>query len=177
MLDALLLREVRRGSEDALARVIDKYTAYVCTIIRNVVGERMTREDIEEAASDVFLAVWERSDGIKNLKAYLGAAARNTAKNRLRTVRETAPLDDEIAAGGATMDDALISEEERNSVRAAVLAMDSPDREIFLRHYYGGQTVAAIVEETGLTEAAVKHRLVRGREKLRPALEKEVFGK
>jgi RNA polymerase sigma-70 factor (ECF subfamily) len=53
--------------------------------------------------------------------------------------------------------------------------MDPPDREIFLRHYYGAQTSAAIGEEIGLTEAAVNMRLMRGRKKLRLVLSKEVF--
>jgi DNA-directed RNA polymerase specialized sigma24 family protein len=53
--------------------------------------------------------------------------------------------------------------------------MKQPDREIFLRRYYGSQGVAAIAEETGLSEAAVKHRLIRGREKLRKTIGAEVL--
>jgi RNA polymerase sigma-70 factor (ECF subfamily) len=55
--------------------------------------------------------------------------------------------------------------------------MEEPDRMIFLRHYYESQTVAAIADETGTTEAAVKHRLVRGREKLRQIIGKGVFAR
>ncbi|MDR0858990.1 MAG: hypothetical protein LBN97_08170 [Oscillospiraceae bacterium] len=65
--------------------------------------------------------------------------------------------------------------DERGAVKSAVLAMKQPDREIFLRRYYGSQGVAAIAEETGLSEAAVKHRLIRGREKLRKTIGAEVL--
>jgi RNA polymerase sigma-70 factor (ECF subfamily) len=178
MTDSRLLRAVRAGSEPALGQIIDKYTAYVCTIIRNVIGERMAREDIEEIASDVFLALWENADKAKNPKAYLAAIARNMAKNRLRGVRQNLPLDEEIAADNSPeMEESMILTDERNAVKSAILAMDAPDREIFMRHYYASQTVAAIARETGMSESAVKHRLVRGREKLKPILDREVFGK
>jgi RNA polymerase sigma-70 factor (ECF subfamily) len=175
MPDALLLRGARAGNEGALARIIDKYTAYVCTVIRGITGERATREDVEELASDVFLALWENADNARSLKPYLAAIARNKAKNRLRAARDTLPLDDkEIPSDGAELDDAVILGEEQRAVRSAVLALDTPDREIFVRHYYKAQTVAAIAAGTGMTEAAVKHRLVRGREKLKRILDREV---
>ncbi|MDR0974569.1 MAG: sigma-70 family RNA polymerase sigma factor [Ruminococcus sp.] len=156
---------IQNGSERALERIIDKYSAYVCTIIRNTVGESLSHEDIEELASDVFLALWNNAAKIKgdNLKSYLGKIAHNLSINRLRMVRETLPLDDEII--GSTEDE-LIGNEEREAVKSAVLAMNSPDREIFLRYYYNAEPVALVARSTGLTEAAVKHRLARGREKL-----------
>ncbi len=178
-MDVLLLRAVRGSSENALRQIIDKYTAYVCTIIRNTVGERMAHEDIEEVASDVFFALWESVDKLKkeNLKAYLGAIARNKAINKLREIRENLPLGEEFIAADDTPEDTLILDAERSAVKSAILAMETPDRDIFLRHYYGTQTVAAIASETGMTESAIKHRLVRGREKLRRIIDKEVFEK
>jgi len=113
---------------------------------------------------------------VTKLKAWLGATARNKAKNKLRKVRDDITLDEETLAGGSyEIEDAVISSYERGAVRAAILKMDEPDREIFLRHYFSSQTVATIVSETGMTEHAVKHRLVRGRKKLGAALSKEVF--
>jgi RNA polymerase sigma-70 factor (ECF subfamily) len=171
-----MLRAVRRGSERALGRIIRKYTAYVCVIIRNVVGERLTREDIEEVASDVFFALWENADRCENLKSYVGAIARNKAKNRLRQIAEALPLDENIPAeDGATLEEMIVASDRQAAVKAAILSMESPDREIFLRHYYQAETAATIAKETGLTEAAVKHRLIRGREKLRRTFEKEAL--
>jgi RNA polymerase sigma-70 factor (ECF subfamily) len=179
VIDALLLLALRGGSENALEQIIGKYTAYVCVIIRNTAGAAVTREDIEELAADVFFALWENAGKMKkaNLKAYLGAIARNKAKNKLRQFSELLPLEDEIVADdGVTPEDTLIIDEERQTVKSAVLSMDTLDREIFLRHYYGSQTVAAIADGTGTSEAAVKHRLIRGREKLRQIIDREAIG-
>ena len=172
VVDMLLLRGIRGGHENALAQIIDKYTGYVCVIIRNAVGAALTREDIEEVASDVFLALWNNADKAEKLKAYIAATARNKAKNKLREVTDNLPLDESIIADSVmTLDEALISEDERRMVKSAVLGMEDTDREIFLRYYYRSQTVSEISRETGISESTVKKRLSRGRAKL-----KEVFG-
>jgi RNA polymerase sigma-70 factor (ECF subfamily) len=172
----LLLRGLRSGNESALERVVERYTAYVCVIVRNTAGSALTREDVEEVASDVFLALWDNAERADSLKAYIAATARNKARNKLREAAESLPLDDGVLAdGGAALDEALISEDERQTVKSAVLSMEETDREIFLRHYYGSQSVSDIARETGVSKAAVKQRLVRGRKKLRLVLEKEVF--
>ena len=176
MIDALLLHGIRNGHENALEQAIDKYTAYVCKIIRNVAGTALTREDIEEVASDVFLALWNNADKVDKLKAYIAAIARNKAVNKIREIAESLPLEGSMLAdNGGTPEDRAISEDEQRMVKSAVLAMDDIDREIFLRHYYGTQTVPEISRETGMNEATVRQRLVRGRKKLRQIINKEVF--
>jgi RNA polymerase sigma-70 factor (ECF subfamily) len=177
VLDMFLLRGIRGRNEDALAQVIDKYTTYICTVIRNAVGGALAHEDIEEIGSDVFTTLWVSAGKVEKLKPYIAAVARNKAKNKLREVIESLPLDESIAAGnGVTLEDSLISEDERRTVQNAVLSMESTDRDIFLRHYYGSQSVAHISRETGISEAAIKKRLARGREKLKAKLGKEVSG-
>ena len=175
MFDPTLLRAVRRRSENALGQIIDRYATYLCVVIRNTVGEGLSREDIEETASDVFFALWENADRVKKLKPWLSATARNKAKNKLREVRADLPLDDErMRDESYEMDDILQSKEKQLVVRDAILRMDSPDREIFLRYYYDAQTAATIGAGIGMTESAVKQRLVRGRRKLETILSGEV---
>ena len=55
MTEGKALKELQRGSQQALAWFIDKYTPYVSTIIYNIIGGDMSEADIEEVASDVFL--------------------------------------------------------------------------------------------------------------------------
>jgi RNA polymerase sigma-70 factor (ECF subfamily) len=174
MMDMLLLRELRAGHEAALEQTIEKYTAYVCTIIRNAVGAALTHEDIEEVASDVFIALWDNADKVGKLKAYIAAIARNKAKNKIREAAETLPLQESVFSDdGGTPEDRLVTNEKREMVKSAILEMEDTDCEIFLRHYYDLQTVSAISREIGINEAAVKQRLVRGRKKLRRIIGEE----
>ncbi|MCL2828185.1 MAG: sigma-70 family RNA polymerase sigma factor [Oscillospiraceae bacterium] len=176
MFDFIQLRAVRRRKENALEQIMDRYAAYLCVVIRNTVGESLSREDIEETASDVFFALWENADRVEKLKPWLAATARNKAKNKLRDVRADVPLESaHMGAESYEMDEALSAREKQFAVKSAILNMDSPDREIFLRYYYDAQTAAAIGAGIGMTEAAVKQRLVRGRKKLGEILGKEAY--
>jgi RNA polymerase sigma-70 factor (ECF subfamily) len=179
MLNIMLVHGIRNRKEQSLEQIIDKYTAYVCTVARNAVGSGLTHEDVEEIASDTFLSLWENANKMRgeNLKSYLGAIARNKAVNKLRKRADSFPLDETIAVSDydGSLEDKVISEEEQKAMKRAVLAMQSPDREIFLRYYYNTETVATIAAHMGLTEAAVKHRLIRGREKLRQTIIKEGY--
>jgi RNA polymerase sigma-70 factor (ECF subfamily) len=175
MLDMLALTAIRRGDASALEQLIRKYTPYVTTVIRGVGSGNLTVEDVEEIASDVFFALWQNA-GKPNpfkLKAYLGQIARNKAKNRLRSRKVELPLEDDwIADEAETLVNGLTREDEQNAVKSAVLSLSEPDREIFLRHYYQLQTVTMIAGEMQMGESAIKHRLERGRLKLKTILTK-----
>ena len=176
MIDSLLLRGLRNGNENALSHVIDKYTSYVCTIIRNSVGQSLSHEDIEEVASDVFLALWDNAEKVDKLKPYMSAIARNKAKNKLRLMSDVLPLEDELLADDSeTLDEILISKNQREIIKSAVLNMEETDRDIFLRYYYDTQTVPEIADEINISQAAVKQRLSRGRKKLKLMIKKENF--
>jgi len=168
--DALILRGLRSGSEAALAAAVHKYTAYVCAIIRNAAGQSLSHEDIEETASDVFFALWKNARNAQNIKAYIAAAARNKALNKLRgkSAVQSLPFDDEIDAGEffPGPEAGIIESEERQSVIEAVSSMDNPDREIFRKHYFEDAAVSDIAAQVGMSESAVKQRLARGRKKL-----------
>lgn len=168
-----MLKKLRRGSEEALAWFIRQYTPYVSTIVYHVIGQTMPAADVEEVTADVFVALWHHAGEIRKdaVKSWLGTVARNTARNKLRQAGQELPLEDDILlTDGATPETEAERQEQLRAVRQAVLAMEQPDREIFLRHYYYCQRVSVIAQEMSMTESAVKSRLARGREKLRLAL-------
>ena len=180
MNDAKALRALQKGSEDALAWIMDRYSAYVYTVAFHIVGQSMSSADAEEVAADVFAALWKHAETIKpsSLKSWLGTVARNTAKNKLRTAGETLPLEDDILIlERDSAEEEILRQEQDRLVREAVLAMPYPDREIFLRHYYYGQKLETIAREMDLNLSTVKTRLRRGREKLRNVLEQEFLDK
>ncbi len=152
MTEATALLRLQRGNEDALAWFIDKYTAYVCTVIRYFIGASMTEADVEEVASDVFLELWKQAGSVTRatVRPWLGGVARNKARQKLRERGVALSLDEDlIAIDSADLSETLEQEELEKLVRAAVFAMEPTDREIFLRYYYHCQPIAAISGETG----------------------------
>ena len=168
MVDSFLLQGLRKGSEKALSQVIDKYTSYVCVIIRNAAGNTLSHEDIEEIASDVFLACWDNAGSVNKLKPYLAATARNKAINKLRQTTYHLPIEEGVLPDcSVALDEMMISKEQRQILHSAILDMEVIDREIFIRHYYDSQSVSDIAREICMSYVAVKQRLSRGRKKLK----------
>lgn len=179
MTEAAALLRLQHGKEDALAWFIDKYTPYVCTVIRYIIGASMTEEDVEETASDVFLVLWAEAVRVHpdKIRAWLGGVARNKARQKLRERGLTVSLDEDLLLSDDTDLEQTLERAERDRlVREAVNAMEPTDREIFLRYYYHGQPVTAIAEELHMPLSTVKSRLRRGREKLRARLEHAITG-
>lgn len=167
------LQALCAGDEAALMWFIDRYTAYVATIINNMLLPRLTAADAEEAAADVFLALWKNAPRIKpgGVRAYLGGIARNKARDALRSLREELPLEEDVLSiPGPGPYEALTERELAERTRRAVELMPEPDREIFLRHYYYCQGVADIALALDMNANTVKTRLRRGRERLRKEL-------
>lgn len=167
------LRALRRGSEEALQRIIERYTPYVTAVIANIIGSSMDVADVEEAAADVFYVLWEKSAWVRPgaLRSWLGGVARNTAKRKLRERGSDLPLEDDLIVVDPQTPERMLDQSERDrAVRLAVLSMEQPDREIFLRHYFHGQSVETVAADMHMPSNTVKSRLRRGREKLKTVL-------
>ena len=92
------LKRLKHREEDALAWFIDRYTAYVSTIVSNILGPAAASADLEAISSDVFFAFWTHAKEIRpgKAKAYLGSIARNKAKESTRKTGRELPLEDDM---------------------------------------------------------------------------------
>ena len=179
MTEAKALRQLQQGSAEALKWFIGKNTPYVSTIIYNIIGSHMSSADVEEVASDVFFALWEHAQSVNSgaVRGYLGAIARNKAKNKFREAGFEVPLDEELYISEALpLEEQQIESELQSLVRKMVLSMTEPDREILLRYYYYCQPISRISREMGMSQSNIKVRLHRARNALRNALTDYITG-
>ena len=177
MTEEQLIKSLARGEPPALETLIDRYTPYVSAVISRILRGRQA--DVEELTADVFLAVWDNRAKLRpgQVKGYLGAIARNRAFNLLRAGRESLPLEDDVLLLETDGPDrALDKKETARVVNLALSRLDKPQRELFVRHYYYGQTVQEAALAMGLNLSTAKTWLRRGRETLKAILEKEGYG-
>ena len=159
--------------QSALGAIIDRYTAYVGTIVWNIAEGRLSRSEAEEIISDVFIALWYNADKVQKgkLKSYLAAIARRKALNALRGAKYDVSLDDdvlELPTDGPETES--MKEAEYEALRYAVDDMGEPDRTVFIMHYWFCRKTSEIAAELGLSKSTVESKLWRGREKLRHRL-------
>lgn len=169
-----LLINLKKGKRGSLEKAIDIYAPYVNVITYNIIGSIMTKEDIEEVISDVFISLWKHADSLDinkgNIRAYLGAIARNCAKNKLREVSLHLELDENITSQAAAIETNLEQKEENRLLLDMITGLGEPDSEILLRYYYYDEKIKKISQCVGLCQSTVKTKLARGRLKLKEVL-------
>jgi len=82
--DDLLWKEIVRDDKKALESLFRKYFAPLCRFTDSFVENPMTAEEL---VADIFLSIWTKRKELlihTSVRAYLFAAARNTALNHLR---------------------------------------------------------------------------------------------
>lgn len=173
MREEKIIQRIKDRDGRGLELLMDRYIPYVSAVVCGILGHAMTAQDAEEVVSDVFLAAWERPNALEpeKVKAWLGAVARNKARNALRHAGQDLPLEEDVLE---LPDDSCFEKLERQEqtelIRQAIDTLGPRDRELFLRHYYYGQTLSHISREMKMPEATVKTRLRRGRMKLKEYL-------
>lgn len=168
-----LATRLRLGDTTALAELIELYTPYACAVVENVLGGVLGKEDVEELVADAFAALWYNRVNVRDgaIKAYLAAIARNKAKSRLRSLRISEPLEDDIPIAELNLpEEKYILDELADIAHRAVDSLPEPDREIFKRHYFLYQRTEEIAADLKLPGATVRTKLARGRKRLKAYL-------
>ena len=179
MNEKILLMRLKHKSEKALSEVIEKYTAYVTTIIREILDNKATEEDREELVADVFIALWrtaERVDYIhySSLKAYIGMIARNKAKDFLRMQKDIKlELYDDVLIIDNGIEIKILQKEQQLYIKNLLNKLKPQDQKIFLLYYYQCKKIDEIASIMQMNPQTVKTRLRRGRETLRVLLNNE----
>lgn len=175
MTDKELLLLLRRDPQRGLEAVIRQYTGYVMKVAYTRLGSVCSREDIEEAVSDVFLKFFNA--GTKNgfrFESVRGALSLIGGRHCIDLFRqrsgspETVSLDEIIEF---TEDTSQRFDERYSRVAEAVDSLGEPDRTIFIRKYFLGQKTADIAKDLDIRPNTIDKRVTRGLAKLRKIME------
>lgn len=174
-----LAEHLKTGDAAALEKIIDEFSGYVCTVIRNFSRGALSEQDIDELCSDVFYGLWKRRDNLDaelGLKAYLSAIARNAVKNRFRTQKPPAEDISELElADDLSIEELAERRELMSALYEALETLSETEREMFLRFYFYGEKSSEIAIKTGAAESSVRSKLSRTRAKLREYLTERGF--
>ena len=169
--ESKLLRQLKRKQENSINQALEIYTPYLSTVLFNMVGDGLPKEDIEEIISDVFVMLWKNADYIDlekgTLRFYIATSARNLALKRLNKKNEYLSLD-EIELPD-NIDFADINSQ-KDEIWKAVMSLGEPDNEIFVRYYKFDEKLKDISKATGLNISTIKTKLSRGKRKLKRIL-------
>lgn len=180
--DNRIIAGLKAGNENSMDDCIEKYGAYVAFIVSNIIGDTLTREDREEVIADVFITVWKNREHIdadhsETFKGLIGTIARNLSKNKLRDLGHTLTTEEinDSFPDKIDIENELIKRDLENKMLNCIRNFDREDRICFINYYYYHKKIKDIGRELGISESAVKSKLLRGRKKIRKVLQQEVM--
>ncbi len=179
---AQLVARARDGNHDAWAEI---YTQFAPAVFRFCRRAMPSREDAEDATSEVFLKVrskLDQYDASRPFNAWLYRVAANHCWDLLRRRRvrqdletgdiETMPL--EHPDPGQL--EQLIAQKSREDVRKALDQLPNRTRMALTLRYYSDMSYDEIAETLGVRRAFVGVLLLRARHQLRHAIEQGAGG-
>ncbi|PHV70070.1 hypothetical protein CS063_12250 [Sporanaerobium hydrogeniformans] len=178
MTDKELIEQLKRGDLPSYEALMERYTPYVLAVIKRVGKERLTYEDLEEIASEVFLKLWQKRKKLEiqagKEKAYIGVMTRNETLNYLRKCKrlEELPLEEDWLELSEELgpEQQLLNKEKRSLIRDALEQLSETEQTLFVRRYFYFEKVMDIAKSLGMKEQTVATKLFRGKQKLEALL-------
>ncbi len=159
-------------ADKGLAAAVAQYGGYVYKIVLTRLCDICTKQDIDEAVSDIFFKLFSAAKSGKEFTSvggYLSVTAQRHCIDLFRKhtgKMQTVPLDE--AEELSTEDDVFA--DTSAELMAAIKSLGEPDTQIFLRRYFFGQRNKDIAQELGMTASSVNKRISRGLIKLKSIL-------
>jgi RNA polymerase sigma-70 factor, ECF subfamily len=189
--DQTLVEQAKSGDFAAMESLLTKYERQVFAVARRIVGQH---QDAEEVVQQTFLSVLEHLNAFREesqFRTWLMRIATNQALGLLRrqSIRSTVSLDDRdgddsyegiphpeyIAAWRETPEDIAMRHETRQHVDEALATLNDKYRVVFVLRDIEELSTRETAEILGITQEAVKVRLLRARLMLRERLTR-LFG-
>jgi RNA polymerase sigma-70 factor, ECF subfamily len=179
--DRELLEACRQGSQAALRELWEHHHRMIYNLAYRMLG---SHDDAEELVPEVFLKVWRNSHkfgGRSRVTTWIYQMASNLAVDRLRSRRSRsyALLDDLPEGQGAANlpaedssrpEDAYLRTEAAEQLHAALGRLNPDDRLLVTLYHLQGHSYEEIEEITGLSNANIKSKLFRARQRLKKHL-------
>lgn len=178
--NSLIQNYINNDNTLNIEKIVNDYSGYIFTIIKNMTKNLVPDEDIEEMISDVLLVLWKNKEKLKydlELRPYLATVTKNIAKNKLRSLK--VPYDsnienqDEIVAKFDVEE--IVSTKEEFEIISKQLKKIGKDSRIFIMFYFEGKKTKQIADELKINEFTIHTKLHRMRKKIKKALEERGY--
>lgn len=169
-----LITKLKGGDAAAFEEIMRRYAGYVYAVIRSHSRGMLTPEDIDEAAQDTFVALWQRRAGLdecRPLMPYLAVVARNLTLNRCRSLRLTVDIDGVAdIKTDSDIEAALENTSAAEDILKAAYKLKARQRDVFIGFYLYGESLEEIAKKLGITPQNARTTLFRARGEIRRLL-------
>ena len=158
--DAALLLLVRRGDEQAMAALFDRYSRIVYSVALRVLRDPASAEDVLQ---EIFMQVWRSPDGFiatrGSLGGWLAVVSRNRSIDTLRRKRPAEQIDETLLPSSYNLADEAEREGMMEKARTVIRKLPPEQRKTLEMAFFDGLTHSEIAEMTGDPLGTVKTRI------------------
>ena len=166
----LMMDYQKTRSPDAMVALFQRYRRPMFRYLLRRTGSPVRSEDLVQEVFVNLMAAAPRYKPSGSFKAYLYRIAANLSAKEWRKVRRRMQLDHEPVETGPGAEGQVQSRETAQAVRAALVNLDSDQREAIVLREYEGLSYAEIAEVLSIPTGTVKSRIARGKLALREVL-------
>ncbi len=169
--DVELILRIGRGDRDSFAEFYKRHAALVFSTAYKILNNSSDAEDVTQ---EVMFMIWEKSPMYEVSRGkplnWAVTMTRNKAIDRLRSIQRRLRLNDDaeremqpLTRSGYDRPNARIeSGEKQKIVRAAVMKLNSEQRQVIEMSYFGGLTQLEISTRLNTPLGTIKARIRRG---------------
>ncbi len=170
--DPYLIQKTLEGNTKAFGQLVEKYQAFVFTIVIRMVKNR---EEAEEVAQDTFIKAYQSLDkfrGDSKFSSWLYSIAYRKALDALRKNKKNSNLEliEDVTEGDCSVIENglsfLESEERKEAIQNCIMKLPEQEAAIITLFYFEEQSIKEIAVITALSEENIKVKLYRSRKKM-----------
>ena len=172
-----LVSRMLSGDSCALDQFVQTYRRFITSILSR--QPNLYPQDVEEVYSRFLLHIWEDGyrrlrpwSGTRSLRSYLGAIARNLARDYRRERFRICESAADCGAAAVPVCEAKWEVQGSDAVSAALGKLCDRDRDLIHRRYYLEESYREIAESLGITVNHVGVALFRAESRLKEILKK-----
>lgn len=170
------IKELKNKNPKALDYLVENYSNLIFKVVLSVMGVDK-REEAKECLNDVLLKVWKKinyhDESKSKFASWLIAVSKYNAidyKRRLCKIENECNIDELMLADERDIEEQILHSESKEELLNVIKDLGSPDKDIFIRKYFLGESLNEISEALKLSISAVNNRLFRGRKLLKERL-------
>ncbi len=167
---------LKRGKEDALEYIVDKYLSLVKGVTYKVLSPLRNEYLIEECINDIFLSVWINRSKFTGksdeFRKWIAAISKYKAIDYYRKEIKKLEISSDIIKieGDNLLEDEIITMENQEELMQAINLLDPMEREIFIMKFFLGYKSKDIATKFNVTKASIDNKICRSKKKIKENL-------
>ena len=169
--DARLVALTRAGDDRAFATIVSRYRGPLGRHCRRFLRDAAAEDALQQTFINAHASLTdERATLPLALKPWLYRIARNAALNLARDPQSAlGPVPDDLLGRDDEPEDVYARREWFDAFVSAIGALPDSQRQVILRHAFGGDSHEAIAADLGMSAGAIRQLAYRARGTLRAA--------